>query len=266
MATFPLLVGRRGRLWASSTPRYAAIWCASRLVMQHRLHSDPYPLDTFRVNCRAAAWGDLNPSQQPSAIPSTGRAAGSGTDLARGPQLLGSWISHFGAAHDLSPPLGLQSLRRRRIPLLCTCCTRWATSGRRCRSEASPQPTRRPPAGPRGSRPPGRSRARVTVISRVGLAVAAGDCLSWRRSAAALLRLSPLGAPAYRAGTSRGPGDPLGAAPKVCSRGQPSNSALRRPPGLLLTAFLVLFERSFSALEPVIIAAAPVSRRVVARI
>ena len=58
--------------------------------MQHRLHSDPYPLDTFRVNCRAAAWGRLNPSQQPSAIPSTGRAAGSGTDLARGPQLLGS--------------------------------------------------------------------------------------------------------------------------------------------------------------------------------
>ena len=90
VATFPLLVGRRGRLWASSTPRYGAARCASRLVMQHRLHSDPYPLDTFRVNCRAAAWGRLNPSQQPSAIPSTGRAAGSGTDLARGPQLLGS--------------------------------------------------------------------------------------------------------------------------------------------------------------------------------
>jgi hypothetical protein len=56
------------------------------------------------------------------------------------------------------------------------------------------------------------------------LPVAAAGCLPWRQLAAASLRLPPLEASAYRAGTSRGPDGPSRATLKVRSRPQPSNS------------------------------------------
>ena len=78
--------------------------------------------------------------------------------------------SHICGASDLSPPLALQSLRRRRTTRWSTSCSWWATSERRCRSEASPQPTRRPPARSRRSRSLCRARVYVTVTLPYGAA------------------------------------------------------------------------------------------------
>ena len=82
----------------------------------------------------------------------------------------GQWMSNLRGAGIFSHLLGLQSLRRRRTTRRSTSCSWWATSERCCRSEASPQPTRRPPARSRRSRPLCRGRACVTVTLPYGAA------------------------------------------------------------------------------------------------
>ena len=67
-------------------------------------------------------------------------------------------------------PMGIQSLRLEHTTLLHTSCSWWATSERRCRSEASPQPTRRPRTRSRCSRPLCCGRAYVTVTLPYGAA------------------------------------------------------------------------------------------------
>ena len=159
----------------------------------------------------------------------------------------------------------LQSLRRRRTARPSTSCSWWATSERRCRSEASPQPTRRPPARSRRSRPLCRGRAYVTVTLPYGAA----------RSSRWLPLLEAAGGGFLASPASRGVGLPSrhleGSGRPVWGRSEgaqppPARESGAQPPSSPIPDRLrVLFERRFRALGRYVTVVVAVSRRANAR-
>ena len=174
-------------------------------------------------------------------------------------------ITHLGTAFEGREGQGLQSLRRRRTTRPSTSCSWWATSERRCRSEASPQPTRRPPARSRRSRPLCRGRAYVTVTLPYG-AARSSHRLPLLEAAGGGFLASPaswgVGLPSRHL---EGPGRPVwdrseGAQPPSAREfgAQPPSSPVPDHP-------CVLFERRFRALGRRVIVLAAASWRADAR-
>ena len=174
-------------------------------------------------------------------------------------------ITHLGTAGLNKKVLALQSLRRRRTTRWSTSCSWWATSERCCRSEASPQPTRRPPARSRRSRPLCCGRAYVTVTCPYGAA----------RSSRRLPLLEAAGGGFLASPASRGVGLP---SRHLEGSGRPlwGHSEGAQPPSArefgaqppsspILDHPRVLFERRFRALGRRVIVLVAASRRADAR-
>ena len=174
-------------------------------------------------------------------------------------------ITHLGTAFEGLEGQGLQSLRRRRTTWPSTSCSWWVTSERRCRSEASPQPTRRPPARSRRSRPLCRGRAYVTVTLPYGAA----------RSSHRLPLLEAAGGGFLASPASRGVGLPSrhleGSGRPVWGRSEgaqppPAREFVAQPPSSPSPDRpRVLLERRFRALGRRVIVLVAASRRADAR-